>query len=598
MTGMKQRIGRAIVTAVGIGAAGIFALPAGRLVAAPGATTPGAAAPGVTPPPAGVPVAGTPGAATAGKPSPAAVEKSRKTAEALAAQGLDTLALGDVKAARDLFLDVLQLDPKHRKALEALGYCYIKLDDMPRATRSLEGALVAPATPPATVPPAGTSAPAADPPPAPSRSLTINLAMSLLRNRNPVRGATMLRDYLAATPSKVDEDALNALAVSLDQASKEARLTKQYQAMVAFYETANAKLESTRTGERRWGIEWISKREWNDKQNQNKQIREDMATKMKFHVEPAKARAAEASAAYEEAKARARRRQRVSNLGYLESEAVKANERVNKEMAEYNEIAEKILRPTFPKMFAAVPMELPTALASAGPMVPEPAVIRPVPVAKPPKLTRTDEPPIAPPAADPTPPPEVVVAPPPPPEPPRRKAFTYAAGFAVTTDLMVTSAAAVEGTTRISVQPVGANPFDAEVVKVDAASGLALIKLKGGRLPALVLDEAFVGGPVTCAGFPTPAIFDPEAEVITGSAAAPKDKWSVRLAKHPRLPGAPVISGGKVVGVELASRESETGTLPTATPQQIKALVAGLPLPAGVGGGDPKSSVALVSGVR
>src|SRR6476646_1995451 len=102
-----------------------------------------------------------------------AADKAKKTAEVLVVQGTDALSLGDFKAARDCFVDVLQVDARNRKALEGVGYAYLKLDDAQRAMRSLEGAL-------------------AIPEPA-SRGLLMNLSAALVKTRNPMRGAKILR---------------------------------------------------------------------------------------------------------------------------------------------------------------------------------------------------------------------------------------------------------------------------------------------------------------------------------------------------------------------------------------------------------------------
>src|SRR5678809_179822 len=53
---------------------------------------------------------------------PASPEKTKRTADVLVSQGLDSLFAGDINAARDCFIDTYQIDPKNRKALEGLGY--------------------------------------------------------------------------------------------------------------------------------------------------------------------------------------------------------------------------------------------------------------------------------------------------------------------------------------------------------------------------------------------------------------------------------------------------------------------------------------------
>src|SRR4051812_33286824 len=94
-----------------------------------------------------------------------AAEKAKKTAEVLVAQGTDALSLGDFKAARDCFVDVLQVDVGNRKPLGGVGFFYLKRDDPQRARRSREGARAIPEPP--------------------SRSLVMNLSASLVRTRNP-----------------------------------------------------------------------------------------------------------------------------------------------------------------------------------------------------------------------------------------------------------------------------------------------------------------------------------------------------------------------------------------------------------------------------
>jgi hypothetical protein len=158
---------------------------------------------------------------------------------------------------------------------------------------------------------------------------------------------------------------------------------------------------------------------------------------------------------------------------------------------------------------------------------------------------------------------------------------TYGAGFPVAPDLIVTSAAVVEGATGVTVQPADGDPMDAEVVTRDESSGLALLKIPGRKMAYLPLADAFAGGTFQCVGFPTVSIFDPVAEAITGSAVAPKDGWTVRLSKHPRLGGGPLVAGGKVVGVQLATRDADPTQIPAAPLDAIRKLVGAQAGPSG-----------------
>jgi tetratricopeptide (TPR) repeat protein len=557
-----------------------------------------ASAPGQTPPAS--PPASRPGSALT------TAEKAKKTAQVLVVQGADALSLGDYKAARDCFVDVLQVDPRNRKSLEGLGYCYIKLDDLQRAMRSLEGALAIPEPP--------------------SRSLAMNLAMSLVRTRNPMRGAKILRDYMAAHPEPLDEEMINAFAICLGQASDEARVNRFFEECVKFFDQQNAKLEKTKSGQKRWGVEWIDPTEWAKKDKHNKSIQRQLDDKWRS-VTSANSDYKRAKANYDSAAAA--RFRGGGNLGGLEAEVKRTAATVNKLQGEYNEIAAKMERPFLPKTFAAVPLEEGTmALASVRspgelpevPMAPvppqlarrdpPPAVAPPVapPAIPPVAVTPPATPPVAPPVTPPVPRPPVAVNPPvnPPPPvavvPPRakpagqRSIFVYAAGIAVAPNLLITTENVVQGATRLTVQTGGDN-FDADVVQTDSKSGLALIRLKTGTMSYVGVADSFASGALQCACFPTPSVFEPDAAIVAGSGGAVKDPWTVRLARHPRLAGAALVAGGKIVGIVTAGRDADPALLPAATLEQVRVLLANNPLPA-PNKTDALAAAAVVTGVR
>jgi hypothetical protein len=76
-----------------------------------------------------------------------------------------------------------------------------------------------------------------------------------------------------------------------------------------------------------------------------------------------------------------------------------------------------------------------------------------------------------------------------------------------------------------------------------------------------------------CPAFPSPtSIFDDEGgEMIEGVTVTPNGE--ARMRKHPRLAGSPLLSGGKVLAVELAERESPPSAIPTASLEKLKALL-------------------------
>ena len=110
--------------------------------------------------------------------------------------------------------------------------------------------------------------------------------------------------------------------------------------------------------------------------------------------------------------------------------------------------------------------------------------------------------------------------------------------------------------------------------------GLALLRVKSGRLPYLNLASGFDGGNIQCPAFPEVSVFGVNVESIPGKALKPQEQgWKVALNKHPRLPGAPLLdTTGRLVGIEMADRDDLRDRLPALPPARIKAFLAqGLP---------------------
>jgi hypothetical protein len=269
---------------------------------------------------------------------------------------------------------------------------------------------------------------------------------------------------------------------------------------------------------------------------------------------------------------------------------------------EYDALASSIARPRFPTTIRLVAMDdlTPPPLAPGAPPTPpvvvasidppKPRTVRVPTPAPPPAGTETMPPATAAPVK-----PAIDLEPPKPPAPRKVRITQYAAAFPVAADLAVTSAAAFasEGTT-LQLQGVDGQTIEASLVRKDDASGLALVRVAGDRkLHALPLADAFAGGPVTCAAFPAVDLFSPAAQVIAGAAAAPKDGWTVALNMHPRLAGAPLMSGGKVVGVCVAPRDADRAKLPAVTLEQLKTFL-GTDAAATARAGDPSGSLLQV----
>jgi Trypsin-like peptidase domain len=520
------------------------------------------------------PAAAAPGATGVTAPKPAgAAPRVRKaldprTIPVLLAQGRAALGAEAFKPARDAYMDVLAIDPKNLAAQADLGYAYLKMEDFPRATKALDAAMAAPQ---------------------PARSTLLNASAALIRTHNPMRAAKFLRDYMAAHASEADETALNALGTALSQADDQSRNLKFFKDCVAFYDQMNAKLEATRPGEKRWGSQWLPAKEADKKFKEYKDRLAEI-DKLQREINDAQAKYDTVEANKNRALSIARRqRQRISTAGFdneMSQISVAAQRIKDKQDAELK----KVERPPFEQAVAIVtPDEVPGAppgpgapsLASAGTGKSPGAAASPGATAAPsPKVTVSVNPPspAAPARSNPPAPAAVAVKPMPAPAPvpaalAKATVTTYGAGFPVAPDLIVTSAAVVDGATGITVQPADGDPMDAKLVATDESSGLALLKIPGRKMAYLPLADSFAGGTFQCVGFPTVSIFDPVAEAITGTAVAPKEGWTVRLNKHPRLGGGPLVAGGKVVGVQLATREAELTSIPAAPLDAIKKLV-------------------------
>jgi hypothetical protein len=152
----------------------------------------------------------------------------------------------------------------------------------------------------------------------------------------------------------------------------------------------------------------------------------------------------------------------------------------------------------------------------------------------------------------------------------------------------------------MTVQSADGTAWGATVVRKDEASGLALLRLGGNaaKLTPLPVSDAFAAGAVSCVSFPSVNIFDPAPERLEGAAPPAKEGWTVRLARHPRLAGGPLLAAGKVVGVELASRDSEAARVPAATLEQLKQLLGQDARPPARAPADPAASTVQVTAVR
>jgi hypothetical protein len=417
-----------------------------------------------------------------------------------------------------------------------------------------------------------------------TRELVINRAVTdIIQRTKAMRAAKSMKIYLEKHPADPpDETLLNLLGTSLFVAEQHTTAKGFLEQCAKLYETQNARLEQTRPGEKRWGIEWLSAGEVDQK----------LAERKKQIDEVAKL-AAQARAAYAEND----RQQSLLNSYYANgmrkttpAAAQAAENAYNNLTRATAEARAKI--PSLPWLTEINPVLPPmpkglTAVAAADPT--DNSV--PVSVFTIPTVTMHDAPPADPPPSDTA----GTGAPPPAMEGPPPKAVhipipRHALAFAIDKTRLLTSAEVIASATQVRMENAEGQIYSAHVVA--RQGGLALLELdaNSGQLRYLNVAEGFTGGPVQCTAVPQENIFGPQPSVITGQAGAPaQGEWSVNLADHPRLPGSPLLNAqGQVVGVVVAKRDDARTKLPAIPVAEIREfLTSQSSLPVSAGGGDP-----------
>jgi len=514
-------------------------------------------------------------AATAPAPARTASERTRASLAPLLQQGADALAAGQIPAAREAFLDALAIDTRNVRALHGAGICALMTKDMGHARDAFERALTATQTP--------------------DRALVLNAAAFNLAMRNNMRAAKLARDYLTAHPKELDEPVLNALGTALTRASAVERKNRFFLEFASFYELANKRLEAARPGYKRFGAAWYTSSEVDAKMvafsSQQKQI--DAASDQVAIAEE-KLIAARIELARQQALAI--RGEGLSNPYLLSAQSMASYCEANADAAkrELERVAGSTERPTFPEQITPVGLDDLTAPELSRPVVaiatkPDPfsgetpfrprnpsSTPRPRPAGT--GIPKTTEP-------KPVPKPVVVVvgenpsstpiAPAKPVAPVKRRVTQYAAAFAISPTHVVTAASSIDGATSIQLQTSDGQSMSATLVRKDEATGLAILSVEGRTLAPLALADSFTSGAVTCPAYPTVDLFNPAPQLIAGTAAAIKEgsAWSVSLSMHPRLPGSPILSGNKVVGVCTARRDAERTHLPTVSLEPLRAFI-------------------------
>jgi len=503
-------------------------------------------------------------------PARSAADRAKASLTPLLQQGMDALAAGQIPAAREAFLDALAIDSRNARALHGVGLCALLSKDLARARDAFERALAAS--------------------PSPDRALVINAAAFNVATRNNMRAAKLARDYLAARPKELDEPIVNALGTALTRASAVERKNRFFIEFATFYEIINKRLESARPGYKRFGVTWYTSAEVDAKMTafaaQQKQI--DAAADQ---VALAEEKLIAAHAELSRQQALALRGEGLSNPYLVAAQtAVTAGvAAVDLAKKEIERVAGATERPAFPEQIATValddvatpPITPPVVVTAAKPDPVTPATAETPNKTDPPmgstkptepkpgvaKLPGPRKPVIAVMGGNPHVAPAVAPA--------KRRVTQYAAAFAISAKHAVTSASAVDGATSLQLQTADGQTMTAKLLRKDEATGLAILQVEARALAPLALADSFAGGAITCAAYPTVDLFNPAAQLLTGTSAAPKEgaPWKVSLGTHPRLPGSPILSGKTVVGVCIARRDAERAHLPAIPLEALRTFV-------------------------
>lgn len=477
-------------------------------------------------------------------------ESVSMTADTLLASGLEALqekrwqagleSLSDVRALfdRNVKLPVRATDSKYLMALDGMAVAYLKLKQAPKAGELFDDGA-----------PLGEAVDRS-----PTREMVINrAALDIIQRTKAMRAAKSLTAWLQKHPgNQPDEDLLNILGTALFIADQHTTGKSKLEEFARIYQRENERLEQTRPGEKRWGVEWLPDRE------ADRKIAERNKALSEFARDSRQAAAAYSQwqtlqGYYNTFNAYGVRK---ASLGQVQQAERNYNGWANKadedrknipDMTWLSEI-EPVL-PPLPKGVTAVAVATPSEAASEGTTS----------VFTIPNITLHEQP-----APGETRPPTESA----PPSPPVHISVPrYALAFPIDKTRLISSADVIANVDNVRLMDSQGQPYGAHVVA--RQDHLALLELdagQGGFWSYLNLAENFPGGAVTCACVPQESIFGPQPAMLSGQAVAPREgTWAVSLSDHPRLAGSPLLdSQGKVVGVVIAKRDDLKTRLPAA----------------------------------
>lgn len=488
-------------------------------------------------------------------------ESVSMTADTLLASGLEALqekhwqagleALSDVRVLfdRNVKMSARASDPKYLMALHGMAVAYLKLNEAPRAGELFDDSA-----------PLGQAADRLA-----NREIVINrAALDIIQRTRAMRAAKLLTEWLTKHPSdQPDEDLLNILGTALFIADQHTSGKSMLEHFAQIYQQENERLEQTRPGEKRWGVEWMSAPVVDQKMAERTKALSDYAQNSRLADSSFK-QWQDMQGYYNTFTANGARRASLAQVQSAEraynaysSRAEDARKRIP-DMTWLTEV-EPVLPPLPPGM-TAVAVAPPAAGSDGGNESPSIFTI--------PNVTLHDRP-----AEAPTNPTEA-----PPAAPVHISVPRYALAFPIDKTRLISSADVVGQVEKVRLQDAQGQTYTAHVVA--RQEHLALLELDPGQgqyLTCMNLAENFSGGAVTCVCVPQESVFGPQPVSVAGQAVAPprEVEWAVSLTDHPRLAGSPLLDAqGQVVGMVIAKRDDSKTHLPAISVTQLREFLS------------------------
>lgn len=489
-------------------------------------------------------------------------ESVSMTADTLLATGLEALqerhwqagleSLSDVRALfdRNVKMPARASDPKYLMALHGMAVAYLKLKEAPKAGELFDDSA-----------PLGQAVDRW-----PNREMVINrAALDIIQRTKAMRAAKALTSWLQKHPGDhPDEDLLNILGTALFIADQHTTGKSKLEEFAQIYQKENERLEQTRPGEKRWGVEWLPEREVDKKMAERTKVLSDYAEYSR--------RAAAALSQWQTLQGYyntfTANGVRKASLGQVQAAERAYNgysnlaEDARKRIPDMTWLTEvEPVLPPLPPGMTAVAVAAPAATSDGSGAAP-PSVFTI------PNFTLHDRPAPAPSS------PSEAPAETPPVKPVHISVPRYALAFPIDKTRLISSGDVVGQVDKVGLVDAQGQPYSAHVVA--RQDHLVLLELDAGQgqfLSYLNLAENFTGGPVTCSGVPQESIFGPQPVSIAGQAVAPRreGEWAVSLSDHPRLAGSPLLDAqGQVVGVVIARRDDLKTHLPAVSIAQLR----------------------------